>query len=512
MTVDEIKAFDIVQPSARAMIESLRAIGYSPATAIADIIDNSISAKAKNIWLTFYWSGSNSYISILDDGTGMDEDTLIEAMRPGSKNPLEERSSNDLGRFGMGLKTASFSQCKRLTVRTKIVNGSIATRSWDIDHVIKTNQWQLLKTPNKNSEERLLGLNTLMSGTMVLWENLDRLLGFDSVVISDHNQSAFYAIVTKIRIYLEMVFHDYLEGINPLLKIYFNGNNIENLIQPWDPFYETHPATTIYPPEEVHHKHGVTVIKGYVLPHKDKMTTEELRRISGPDGWNARQGFYIYRNRRLLVAGGWLGLGIGKTWNQEEQYKLARIRIDITNSLDFDWLIDIKKSTAKPPYWIKDRLTTLGEKIRKEARDVFVFRGKYGPRKPSYEIKRIWNTTNHNATIHYKIDRKHFLIQAIEQILSTKPNLALFYALLRTLEETVPVAQIWLDTAENADQQARPFENSNDLEKKRLVSLSYSILRNSGGFNHQSACQILRECEEYQDCLSYIDEISKEGN
>jgi hypothetical protein len=168
MTVDEIKAFDIVQPSARAMIESLRAIGYSPATAIADIIDNSISAKAKNIWLTFYWSGSNSYISILDDGTGMDEDTLIEAMRPGSKNPLEERSSNDLGRFGMGLKTASFSQCKRLTVRTKIVNGSIATRSWDIDHVIKTNQWQLLKTPNKNSEERLLGLNTLMSGTMVL--------------------------------------------------------------------------------------------------------------------------------------------------------------------------------------------------------------------------------------------------------------------------------------------------------------------------------------------------------
>src|SRR5450759_4621391 len=125
--------FDIAAPDAGAMIESLRAFGYDLPTSISDLIDNSITAGAKNVWLKFFWNGENSSISIKDDGCGMSEKDLINAMRPGSRSPLEEREPEDLGRFGLGLKTASFSQCRRLTVATKSAKLMIAIRCWDID-------------------------------------------------------------------------------------------------------------------------------------------------------------------------------------------------------------------------------------------------------------------------------------------------------------------------------------------------------------------------------------------
>ena len=100
-------------PEASSMIETFRAIGYSIEAAVADIIDNSISANAKNIWINFEWKGADTWLSIKDDGSGMNNDELIQAMRPGSKNPIEDRGSKDLGRFGLGLKTASFSQCQK---------------------------------------------------------------------------------------------------------------------------------------------------------------------------------------------------------------------------------------------------------------------------------------------------------------------------------------------------------------------------------------------------------------
>ena len=126
MTASNItdKDYDIVNPGASAMIESLRAYGYSLNSAIADLLDNSITAHAKNIWIHMYWDGGNSWLSITDDGSGMDEKTLINAMRPGSQNPLDQRKEDDLGRFGLGLKTASFSQCRSLTVVSNISGGS----------------------------------------------------------------------------------------------------------------------------------------------------------------------------------------------------------------------------------------------------------------------------------------------------------------------------------------------------------------------------------------------------
>ena len=124
-------------PRAAAMIETFRAIGYSLETAVADIVDNSISASAKNIWINRIWKGGDSIVTIMDDGHGMSGDEIIQAMRPGAQNPLEERSATDLGRFGLGLKTASFSQCRTLTVMSKTHGQSPEFWTWSLDHVAR---------------------------------------------------------------------------------------------------------------------------------------------------------------------------------------------------------------------------------------------------------------------------------------------------------------------------------------------------------------------------------------
>ena len=129
-------------PFAPVLMESTRAIGYSLEAAIADIIDNSVAAKAGKVQLSFFPVG-DAYVSILDNGTGMDDAQMNIAMQYGSKSPTETRDSSDLGRYGLGLKTASLSQCRVLTVISK-QGDQVIGRRWDLDYVIKTGAWSLL--------------------------------------------------------------------------------------------------------------------------------------------------------------------------------------------------------------------------------------------------------------------------------------------------------------------------------------------------------------------------------
>ena len=142
-------------PKPEAMINSLRAFGYDLSMAIADLVDNSIFAKAKNIAIDYDWNDGVPWIRISDDGLGMTEARLKEAMRLGSQSPLEERAKGDLGRFGLGLKTASFSQCKMLTVCTRTAKSGSAIRCWDLDHVRVSRKWELRKIEPKHADETL---------------------------------------------------------------------------------------------------------------------------------------------------------------------------------------------------------------------------------------------------------------------------------------------------------------------------------------------------------------------
>jgi hypothetical protein len=196
-------------PEASSMIETFRAIGYNVETAVADIIDNSISAGASNVWVNFEWKGSETWLSIKDDGSGMNNEELIQAMRPGSKNPLEDRGSNDLGRFGLGLKTASFSQARKLTVLSKKLGCAPAYWTWDLDYVNQTGQWNLIKYLPENLNEQEYSENE--TGTLVMWNDIDRVVKHFRQ--NDNNAlEKFLHVMELVKKHLAMVFHRFIES------------------------------------------------------------------------------------------------------------------------------------------------------------------------------------------------------------------------------------------------------------------------------------------------------------
>ena len=313
------KNFEDCPPRAEALIHSLRAFGYDLSMAISDLIDNSIFAGASNIWVDYAWNGGDPWVRIMDDGKGMKEERLFEAMRLGSMSPLEDRAPEDLGRFGLGLKTASFSQCKLVTVYSKTANGSEAIRFWDLDNVQHSRSWKLGRIPVQKIDSRLEPLRNLQNGTLVLWENLDRYLDQDTSF--GHNPGAsFLERFLEVKEYLEMVFHQYLE--NPKRALTINVGKAR--CEPWDPYLRSNDFTQELSSEKYEEKR-VSVVP-YVLPHVSKRNELENSRGAGPQGWNAQQGFYVYRNRRMIISGGYLDFDL----KSEPHYSLARIKVNIT--------------------------------------------------------------------------------------------------------------------------------------------------------------------------------------
>ena len=487
--------FEIAAPPAASMIESLRGVGYSPEAAIADPIDNSISAHARNVWITFWWEGRESYIAILDDGDGMADSELFEAMRPGSMSPIEERSADDLGRFGLGLKTASFSQCRQLTVASSR-NGRFATRRWDLDHVVRVDEWQLFKEPADGSEKLLEPLNDLDGGTLVLWAGLDRIVG-NTPTSDSRSHDSFLRIVDRVEPHLAMVFHRFLEGSGAEISIFINGHDDDHRVKAWDPFMKSHGATNPTPSERIPTPRGDVEVQGFVLPHKDRLGRNQFELGAGPEGWTAQQGFYVYRNRRMLVSGGWLGLGQGRTWTREEPYKLARLRLDIPNTADADWNIDIKKSVARPPGYIEFRLRDLAVYVRTQARQVFAHRGSYGQRLPTPDLQRAWKVVQRKEYMAYLVDRSHPLVK---QVLDhAGPFEDAVNAMLRLLEETVPVQRIWIDTVEKGEVHKRAFTDAPSADVQAVLEMLYRHLVETVGLDPVAARAQLLKTEPFHD-------------
>jgi hypothetical protein len=487
--------YDIAEPRASVMIESLRAFGYSAQTAIADLIDNSISAGARNVWLSFFWDGVNSYVSIRDDGHGMTEAHLIRAMRPGSQSPLDEREANDLGRFGLGLKTASFSQCRRLTVASRSKDYSIAIRRWDLDYVNQVDEWRLLRTPAEGSAQKLSDLEAMSHGTIVLLECLDRIVG--EVKTSDQKaQDDFLETVEVVENHLAMVFHRFLEKRDHL-KIWINHHSIE----PWNPFLPDAQATQTLPLEPLIFKSATVWVQPYVLPHHSKIDSDTYNKAAGTNGWNAQQGFYVYRNERLLVAGDWLSLGYSK----DEHCKLARIQVDLPNSMDSDWNIDIKKSRARPPTQLKADLKRIARLTRHRATEIYRHRGKIIARENAEKYVFPWDKKLRQGKVFYAVNQEHPLVQEALKLPDTcQPVIR---ALLRLLEETVPVQQIWIDNATEPEKQPQPFDGTPSGQVLEVMVEIYRALRKSGMTQEQARDRILT-MEPFQNSESLIKSLS----
>lgn len=454
--MDQYKA-ENARPNPRSTINSYRSFGYNLSTAIADIIDNSISALANIVEIDYKWDGQESYISILDNGDGMNLEELIQAMTPGSKDPEEERNESDLGRFGMGLKTASFSQCKRLTVITKKKDYNTIKRCWDIDYINQKEEWILL---DYVSDSKFLdSLNDFDSGTLVLWENLDRIVG-NAQKNNESVKNAFYQEMAVVNQHLGLVFHRFIQDSRLTLK------SNTHLIEPWNPFlYNLSTKPEMGQTERLSNNVEVTY---YILPHMSRISHDEYEKSGGPLGWFNQQGFYIFRGDRLLVSGDWLGLE-----KKRDYSKLARIAVNFPNTGDFDWNLDIKKSTATPPIEIRRELSRIAKIAIKKSAKVYNWRGQ----KTNSSIgngnnfEKLWNdSTNREGIKKYHINRKHPIVA---QALKLEGAKKIFSKTLKLIESNIPIELILYN--QNEDPSFHELEKITETPDDALIQLAVDL-------------------------------------
>lgn len=290
-----------VIPSAKRLIRSLRDMGYEFAAAVADLVDNSIAARANTVRIDVVWDGEDSYVHIADNGSGMTAADLREALRFGSDR---EYDTEDLGKFGLGLKTASTSQCIRLTVasRQNTSRADINAYCWDLDHIEATNRWEILPVRSADLHDGVRQHLKETTGTVVIWERLDRVLGYKKPD-GESARKQLNAMCRELEEHLAMVFHRFLAGEvrGRKLAIYLNNNKVT----PWDPFARSESGTqkleAVVLRLEGENGRSDVIVEPFVLPPQSKFSNADaFNRASGPNKWNRQQGFYIYRADRMI--------------------------------------------------------------------------------------------------------------------------------------------------------------------------------------------------------------------
>lgn len=357
-----------VIPSARRLIRSLRDVGYDFKHAVADLIDNSIAAGATSVAVDMRFDGKESFLRIADNGEGMNGATITEAMRFGTERDYE---ADELGKFGLGLKTASLSQCSRLTVasRTDRASKRIEVRQWDLAYVEKSNKWEIIDVPADERPDDLVEPLHESTGTVVLWELMDRVLGY-KIPWGDRARNGFLRLADELDQHLGMVFHRFLSGEarrRRKLRITLNGTNVEA----WDPFARDEKATIQLPTKqmEIHGDggKGLVAFTPYILPPQERFSSlKAFNRYAGPGKWNYQQGFYIYRADRMIQSGGWSYMR-----TSDEHTKLARVALDFWPDLDSAFDLNVAKARVNLPADLKAQLQPQVEQLVKQARKVY---------------------------------------------------------------------------------------------------------------------------------------------
>lgn len=431
-------------PFAPSLIESMRSLGYSFPSAIADLLDNSISAKARNIDIVSS-PGMDPSLIILDDGNGMTEHELYEAMRYGSSNPLETRREDDLGRFGLGMKAASLSQCRKLIVVSK-KEEKISAYSWDLDYVIDSKSWMLMGF----KEEEMLQfphIDQLLDkehGTYIYLSEFDRIKEG-----TGNLSETFNKCLDDMINHLALVFHRFIdEG----LIIRVNQMKIEAR----DPFLSYHRATQRKRESSFRINNEKITLKPFILPHLSKLCQDDLDKVGGKDRLRSEQGFYVYRNKRLIIWGTWFRLE-----RKDELNKLARVMVDIPNSLDYMWSIDIKKSAATLPDIIKKNMYNAVYESVLCSEAVHTYRGR--KEKKDKDIEYVWERVKVRDGYEYQINRKIPQLELLQSTLD-ESQLRLLSSVINTIEEAFPVSALYVDAAKG-NVEDKKIEPGDDFER-----------------------------------------------
>lgn len=468
----------------KTLLTGLRAIGYSFSTAVADIIDNSISAGADTVNVYFDPIAAVPFFCILDDGCGMNFAELNNAMMPGSDRSDKEDSDLELGRFGLGLKSASLSQCREFVVASKKY-GKVNAMAFDLD-VIEDCRL-MLKVLDKVEIDNLPYINLLRSyetGTLVVWNKFDKI---ESTAKSF--EDSFRSVVADAKKHVEFVFHRFYDDI----AIYFNNKRIERR----DPFLlgsfgrQQTGRTTRIPIGS-----SVITVTPYTLPFANSLTSEEKALLGNPKSIFDEQGFYLYRNKRLISWGNWMRMGI-----RSELNKLARIQVDIPSSLDEVWTLDVKKSSAKIPDIIKSQ-------IKASVEDSIV-RSKRTTRFPGVKEQtpevRVWDRINeHEGKIRYQINRDAPAIVALDRVLGDREK-ELFEMVLSQIECYLPKYSI-----SNDNMDALTIVNSgDDAEEESLIKEIETIISLCDDDIKEDVLDNIFAAENYQKLISRKEEIKR---
>lgn len=381
--------FDVA-PSAARLTGSLRDIGYDFPTAVADLVDNAVTAGASRINVETQFEPNGSYVLISDDGVGMGQEQLIEALRFGTRRSYEQ---NELGRFGLGLKTGSFSQCRRLTVVTRrtLKRATIDVMTLDLNRVMRTDSWSITADESTDAIERAKAILMDGPGTVVVWEDLDRALP-ERYAESGWGRRRLASLATKAGDHLAMVFHRFIEGSvegRPELVLSVNGQKL----RPWNPFAPEELDRQALDEQlfeiQVEDRSHEVRFQGFVLPARDRFSSStEFERLSGPLKWNRQQGLYIYRANRIVQHGGWSGIrGI------DEHMKLARASVDFDTDLDEAFQINVAKMRVALPPTLRQMLEKPVHELCVRAEDAYRKAANAGDRKPTTKVGSVTDVT-----------------------------------------------------------------------------------------------------------------------
>lgn len=465
------------------LLQSMRSVGYSFEAAVADVVDNSISAGATRIEILVDVV-DGEFVSIRDDGHGMAQDEAMEALRLAGTARMGTETTHSLGRFGLGLKTASLSQGRRVEVVSR-KRGATTALAWDIDLVAESQKWVI----DMLSPERVDALMPIhrpidgQDGTVVRWTKLDYLTGHARDIPAHLSPK-----VATLREHLGRVFHRYIEEKGGLVII-LNGSAVKAS----DPFLESHPKTQHSPQQTIVVEGSPVTLKGFTLPHAKDIPVALRNRSDLGEGMRESQGFYVYRNRRLISQGGWFGLR-----PKEELTKQARVRVDISDTLDFLWQIDIRKTRSEPPSQFRTAVRPVMDRLVQRSKRVHTFRGR--TTEPA-DYARLWEKIEDRDGARYAVNAEHPIVARVKESLP-RPEGALFHELLRELAECFPYYDTYISTARN--QLAEFQQPDNDDTLRRLRALK------SGGFARDDVKEMLLGTELFHS-YSNLDELITEA-
>ncbi|MDB4634105.1 ATP-binding protein [Rubripirellula sp.] len=432
-------------------------IGYTLNSAVADIVDNSIAAGAKTIEIFSPPGMSQPMISILDDGSGMSLEELTENMRIGCKDPDAERQKGDLGRFGSGMKTASFSQARCLTVISKRAGHPVVAASWDIDDIEANDSW-CLKVFDPVEVKGIEGLSSsfpVESGTQLI---LSKLTFLETGSHARDQDSEMAMRLAELKSYIALHFHRFMSGSD---KRSFTLNGAA--ISPVDPFMIGARGYQEGPSENMRCKGGWVEIRTHVLPHFEKMTKRKLEELGGADGIQKNQGLYIYRGKRLIIAGDWLGMQ-----RSTPTGALARIQVDIPSSLDNEWSTDVKKASLQIPPKVKKKLRRFLADPVKRSKKTYNYRGKQEHANEYWKICENENT----KTITYQLNPDNNLLKSVLKDCNKSTQRELI-DYLKQLAMGLPIHHIYEKMSE------RPRDiNQEDVDFAAIEELIERVMKN----------------------------------